>query len=76
MSTSLRELVDEPERRREVPAGELVELLLARIEATAGELNAYITVTADQARADAAATRRAPQPRASRWARSTGSRSR
>ena len=37
-------------------ASELVELLLARIEATAGELNAYITVTADQARADAAAT--------------------
>ena len=43
--------------------GELVELLLARIDATAAELNAYITVTADQARADAAATRRPPRPR-------------
>jgi aspartyl-tRNA(Asn)/glutamyl-tRNA(Gln) amidotransferase subunit A len=56
VSVSLRALVDEPWRRREVPASELVELVLARIEATAGELNAYITVTADQARADAAAT--------------------
>jgi aspartyl-tRNA(Asn)/glutamyl-tRNA(Gln) amidotransferase subunit A len=55
VTRSLRELVDDPAARQEAPATELVELLLERI-AGAAEVNAYITVTADLARADAAAS--------------------
>jgi aspartyl-tRNA(Asn)/glutamyl-tRNA(Gln) amidotransferase subunit A len=53
VSASLREIVDDPAVRQAVPAGELVELLLERI-ARAADVNAYITVTADLARAAAA----------------------
>jgi aspartyl-tRNA(Asn)/glutamyl-tRNA(Gln) amidotransferase subunit A len=45
-------LIDDPELRANVSALELTEALLARIDA-AGEINAFITVTAEQARADA-----------------------
>ncbi len=41
-------------RRGEVSAAALTEMMLGRIEALDGELNAYVTVTADLARAQAA----------------------
>jgi len=58
-------LVDEPARRREVSAVELVEALLARIEERNAGLNAYIALTpdlalADARRIDAARTRSTP----------------
>lgn len=40
--------------RREVSARELVEVALARIEATNGELNAFVAIDAERALADAA----------------------
>ena len=46
-------------RRRQVSPVELVEAVLARIEATRPTLNAFITVTADAARAEARAAERA-----------------
>ena len=45
----LRELIDEPGRRHEVSAMELLEAFLTRIDANR-RLAAFITVTADQAR--------------------------
>ena len=51
---TLRAAVDDLTRRVDLPAAELVELLLARIADTHEAINAYITVSADVARADAA----------------------
>jgi aspartyl-tRNA(Asn)/glutamyl-tRNA(Gln) amidotransferase subunit A len=59
--TELRTLVDEPARRREVSAVELVEAVLSRIENWNGRLNAFIAVTPELALADA---RRVDQARA------------
>jgi aspartyl-tRNA(Asn)/glutamyl-tRNA(Gln) amidotransferase subunit A len=49
----LRALIDDPDRRSEVPALELAEALLARIEAVGPVVNAFISVTPEIARADA-----------------------
>src|SRR6185503_2752718 len=51
-ANEIARLLDEPELRGEVSAVELAEALLERIEATR-EINAFITVTAERALADA-----------------------
>ena len=55
-SDELRAVIDDRERRAQVPAAELVEALLDRIERTHEVINAYITVDADGARAAAVRT--------------------
>src|SRR4051812_21771802 len=59
--SELRAVVDDPTRRSEVPALELAESFLARIEAVGPTVNAYISLTPELARADA---RRADASRA------------
>jgi aspartyl-tRNA(Asn)/glutamyl-tRNA(Gln) amidotransferase subunit A len=49
----LRALIDDPARRLEVPAVELVEAFLGRIDIVDPIVNAYISVTPELARADA-----------------------
>ncbi len=49
----LMRLIDDPAARAEAGAERLLELVLARIEAEQPRLNAYVTVMAEQARADA-----------------------
>jgi aspartyl-tRNA(Asn)/glutamyl-tRNA(Gln) amidotransferase subunit A len=49
----LRALIDEPDRRPEVSAVELVEAFLARIDAVDPTVNSYISVTPELARSDA-----------------------
>ncbi|QEC48436.1 amidase [Baekduia soli] len=56
MNQDLRGAIDDPGLRAQLPAAELVELLLARIAETHQAINAYITVDADGARAAAQAT--------------------
>src|SRR5919204_6539791 len=51
--TVLRAAVDELERRAQVPAATLVESFLERITTLDPQLNAFITVTEELARADA-----------------------
>lgn len=51
----LARLIDDPAERARAGASELLELVLARIEVAQPRLNAYITVMADEARADARA---------------------
>ena len=55
-SDELRAVIDDRDRRAQVPAAELVEALLERIERTHEVINAYITVDADGARAAAVRT--------------------
>jgi aspartyl-tRNA(Asn)/glutamyl-tRNA(Gln) amidotransferase subunit A len=50
----LEELIDEPRRRREVSAGELTERFLDRIAEAQPSLNAFFSLTAELALADAA----------------------
>ncbi len=54
MTASVAELIDDPVRRREARACDVVEAFLARIE-SAADLHAFVTVTPDAARAEAAA---------------------
>ena len=51
--SDLTALVDDPPRRRELPALELAEAFLARIDAVGPVVNAYISLTPELARADA-----------------------